>query len=56
LFPEGATISEAYNSSYILKPISIVAKFKQNNKSSKTEPIYNISLEIDDFQIKFMKS
>ena len=59
-FDEEATSSEMYKNWYIFKPISIEAKFKQNctetlNISSQ-EPLYNISLIIDSFEISFTKT
>ena len=61
LFPPAATISEPYQSCYILRPISILAKFKQlkshsANIKSPAEPICQLSLDIDDFEIAFLKS
>ena len=58
LFPSAASISEPYQSCYILRPISILAKFKQlsANIKSPAEPICQLSLDIDDFEIAFLKS
>ena len=58
LFPAAASISEPYKSCYILRPISILAKFKQLSASIKSpaEPICQLSLDIDDFEIAFLKT
>lgn len=50
-FPTGASISEPYQNCYILLPISIEAKFKQLSVHIRNpeEPIYSLSLDIDDF-------
>ena len=37
MFDEKASICEAYTNSYILRPISVVAKFKQLSEPANTE-------------------
>lgn len=55
LFPDDASICYSYTNSYILKPITITAKFKQMSaQQATTEPKLQLSLDIDDFQIAFL--
>ena len=62
LFPPKASLSELYKDCYILRPISILAKFKQlSSKAStalveKREPIYQLSLDVGDFEFAFLKT
>ena len=67
LFPPGSTLSEIYKNSYISKPVTSLTKLKQlsnnqlkgqegqasidNQPSQTKEPIYQISLEIDEINI-----
>lgn len=63
LFPPNTSISEVYKDCYILRPISILAKFKQlstaktsNALAAAREPIYQLSLDVGDFEFAFLKT
>jgi hypothetical protein len=50
LFDENHSLSELYKDSYIFKPISITAKFKQNSSAALLhEPLYQLNMDIDEF-------
>lgn len=71
LFPIGSELSEHYKNSYVTRPISSLTKLKQLSEhhggaalnpaglgsvSAPREPIYQIDLEIEEFNICILKS
>ena len=59
MFPVDSTMSLEYEHSYVSTPVSSVTKLKQLSEhaiSSATEPIYTISVEINEININILKS
>ena len=59
LFPINSELSELYKNSYVTRPISSLTKLKQlsaHHGNNNKEPIYQIDLEIEEFNICILKS